>query len=85
MITRQVITRPSLMSLGVPSHVHLDGQVTVGYGSSGLFTIQFDIYQCKDRWTKRGGELRLFQFLKQSKATLTYAMLVVAPIHQPDN
>ena len=31
---------------------------------------------CKDRWTKRGGELGLFQFLKQSKATLTYAMLV---------
>ena len=32
--------------------------------------------KCKDRWTKRGGELGLFQFLKQSKATLTYAMLV---------
>ena len=31
---------------------------------------------CKDRWTKRGGELGLFQFLKQSIATLTYAMLV---------
>src|SRR6185436_18395174 len=31
---------------------------------------------CKDRWTKRGGELGLFQFLKQSKATLTYAILV---------
>ena len=32
---------------------------------------------CKDRWTKRGGgELGLFQFLKQSMATLTYAMLV---------
>ena len=31
---------------------------------------------CKDRWTKRGGELGLFQFLKRSKATLTYAMLV---------
>ena len=28
---------------------------------------------CKDRWTKRGGELGLFQFLKQGKATLTYA------------
>ena len=32
--------------------------------------------RCKDRWTKRGGELGLFQILKQSKATLTYAMLV---------
>ena len=31
---------------------------------------------CKDRWTKRGGELGLFQFLKHNKATLTYAMLV---------
>ena len=31
---------------------------------------------CKDRWTKRGGELGLFQFLKQSIATLTYAKLV---------
>ena len=31
---------------------------------------------CKDRWTKRGGELGLFQFLKQGKATLTYAILV---------
>jgi len=31
---------------------------------------------CKDRWTKRGGELGLFQFLKRSKAILTYAMLV---------
>ena len=31
---------------------------------------------CKDRWTKRGGELGLFQFLKQSIAILTYAMLV---------
>ena len=32
--------------------------------------------ECKDRWTKRGGELGLFQILKQSKATLTYAILV---------
>ena len=31
---------------------------------------------CKDRWTKRGGELGLFQFLERSKATLTYAKLV---------
>ena len=26
---------------------------------------------CKDRWTNRGGELGLFQFLKHNKATLT--------------
>ena len=32
--------------------------------------------RCKDRWTKRGGKLGLFQFLKHNKATLTYAMLV---------
>ena len=31
---------------------------------------------CKDRGTKRGGELGLFQFLKQSKVILTYAILV---------
>ena len=31
---------------------------------------------CKDRWTKRGGELGIFQFLKHNKETLTYAMLV---------
>ena len=35
-----------------------------------------DLDMCKDRWTKRGGELGLFQFLKQSIATLTYAKLV---------
>jgi len=31
---------------------------------------------CKDRWTKRGGELGLFQISKIDKTTLTYAMLV---------
>ena len=33
-------------------------------------------YRCKDRWTKRGGELGLFQISKAIKTTLTYAMLV---------
>ena len=33
-------------------------------------------YTCTDRWTKRGGELGLFQISKTIKATLTYAMLV---------
>ena len=31
---------------------------------------------CKDRWTKRGGELGLFQISKIVKTTLTYAKLV---------
>ena len=31
---------------------------------------------CKDRWTKRGVNWAFFKFLKQSKATLTYAKLV---------
>ena len=31
---------------------------------------------CKDRWTKRGGELSFFQIFKTIKTTLTYAMLV---------
>ena len=31
---------------------------------------------CKDRWTKRGGELGLFQISKANKTTLTYVMLV---------
>ena len=31
---------------------------------------------CKDRWTKRGGELGLFQISKIDKTTLTYAKLV---------
>ena len=39
-------------------------------------TARFRAAACKDRRTKRGGELGLFQILKQSKATLTYAMLV---------
>ena len=34
------------------------------------------IVHCKDRWTKMGGELGLFQISKTIKATLTYAMLV---------
>ena len=41
-----------------------------------LIFFEITQYSCKDRWIKRGGELGLFQFLKQSKATLTYAMLV---------
>ena len=32
--------------------------------------------RCKDRWTKRGVNWAFFKFLKQNKATLTYAMLV---------
>ena len=32
--------------------------------------------RCKDRWTKRGGELGLFQISKTNKTTLTYAKLV---------
>ena len=32
--------------------------------------------RCKDRWTKRGGELGLFQISKIVKTTLTYAKLV---------
>ena len=39
---------------------------------------------CKDRWTKRGGELGLFQFLKQS-SNLNLCNASRAPIHQPDN
>ena len=31
---------------------------------------------CKDRWTKRGVNWAFFKFLKQVKATLTYAILV---------
>ena len=41
--------------------------------------------RCKDRWTKRGGELGLFQFLKQSKSNLNLCNASRAPIHQPDN
>ena len=51
------------------------------YLQYALLILRFDDFNhlvdsCKDRWTKRGGELGLFQFLKQSIATLTYAMLV---------
>ena len=34
------------------------------------------VTSCKDRWTKRGGELGLFQISKTIKTTLTYAKLV---------
>jgi hypothetical protein len=43
------------------------------------------IFDLKGSMDQEGGELGLFQFLKQDKATLTYAKTRKAPIHQPDN
>ena len=49
----------------------------LNHSSHGAIFAENHMSFCKDRWTKRGGgELGLFQFLKQSKATLTYAILV---------
>ena len=42
------------------------------------------IHDYKDRWTKRGVNWAFFKFLKQNKATLTYAILE-GSIHQPAN
>ena len=61
---------------GLRIAVTLGIKCLLAYGDSKVVIQQVNKDWCKDRWTKRGGELGLFQFLKQSKATLTYAMLV---------
>ena len=41
-----------------------------------IVKISSDRAVCKDRWTKRGVNWAFFKFLRQNKATLTYAILV---------
>ena len=50
---------------------------TDGMNSFGEWGSSHSIWpMCKDRWTKKGGELGLFQISKIVKTILTYAMLV---------